>query len=111
MPRTIRFHLDEHVDFAVAEGLRRRGIGVSTTGDAGLLGADDNHHILYAASNAAVIFTNDRDFLRLHDAGVEHQGIAYCHQQSRSVGEIIRALELIWEVLEPGEMHDRIEFI
>ena len=26
MPRTIRFHLDEHSPKAVAEGLRRRGI-------------------------------------------------------------------------------------
>jgi membrane associated rhomboid family serine protease len=30
MPRTIRYHLDEHIDFAVAQGLRRRGIDVTT---------------------------------------------------------------------------------
>jgi hypothetical protein len=34
MPRTIRFHLDEHVPHAVARGLRRLGIDVRTTTDA-----------------------------------------------------------------------------
>jgi hypothetical protein len=35
MPTPLRFHLDEHVSPAVAEGLRRRGIDVTTTLDAG----------------------------------------------------------------------------
>jgi predicted nuclease of predicted toxin-antitoxin system len=111
MPRTIRFHLDEHVDTAVADGLRRRGISVTTTADASLLGADDADHITFAVAESRVIFTNDADFLRLHDQGVAHPGIIYCHQQSRSVGEIIRALELIWEVLESNEMANRVEFV
>jgi len=33
MPWTIRFHLDEHVAHAVADGLRRLGIDVTTTTD------------------------------------------------------------------------------
>jgi hypothetical protein len=111
MPRTIRFHLDEHVDLAVADGLRRRGIDVTTTHDAVLLGADDLDHIAFANANGRVIFSNDPDFLRLHDEGVQHEGIAFCHQQSRSIGQIIRGLELIWEVLEPDDMRHRVEFI
>ena len=111
MPRTIRFHLDEHVDPAVADGLRRRGIDVTTTAEAGLLGAEDSDQSAFAVAHGRVIFTNDDDFLRLHDQGAEHPGIAYCHQQSRSIGDIIRALELIWEVLEPDDMRNRVEFI
>lgn len=111
MPRTIRYHLDEHVEFAVAEGLRRRGINLTTTAEAGLLGADDLDHIAFAVAGGRVIFSNDSDFLRLHDQAVEHPGIVYCHQQSRSVGEMIRGLELIWEILEPEEMRNRLEFI
>jgi predicted nuclease of predicted toxin-antitoxin system len=111
MPRTIRFHLDEHVDHAVADGLRRRGIDCTTTVDAGLLGADDPDQLAFAKAQGRVLFSNDPDFLRAHNQGVEHSGIAYCHQQSRSVGEIIRALELIWEVLEPEEMQNRVEFV
>ncbi|HEX5102520.1 MAG TPA: hypothetical protein VFV87_01835 [Pirellulaceae bacterium] len=34
----LRFHLDAQVDHAIARGLEARGIDVTTTTDAGLLG-------------------------------------------------------------------------
>jgi predicted nuclease of predicted toxin-antitoxin system len=111
MARTIRFHLDEHCDPAIALGLRRRGIDVTTTQEVGMLQATDEAHLRYALERGRVIFTQDADFLRLHAQGVRHAGLVYCHQQTRSVGEIIRTLELIWEVLEPEEMRDRVEFL
>ena len=40
MARTIRFHLDEHCDPAIAAGLRLHGVDVTTTADAGLISAD-----------------------------------------------------------------------
>jgi len=42
---------------------------------------------------------------------ITHAGIAYCPQQSKSIGQIIRGLLLIWEILEPEEMYNHIEFI
>jgi predicted nuclease of predicted toxin-antitoxin system len=111
MPRTIRFHLDEHVDPAIAEGLRRHGIDVTTTPDAGLLRAPDEDHIAFGVAQRRVVFTQDQDFLRLHAAGMPHAGIAFCHQQTRRIGQIIDSLRLIWEVLEPPEMENRVEFI
>ena len=111
MPRTIRFHLDEHVSQAVARGLRRLGIDVTTPGSANLLGADDTEHLAFALSDGHMVFSEDDDFLVLAAAGIEHAGIAYCKQNTRSIGHIIRALTLIWEVYEPHEMKDRIEFI
>jgi len=110
MPRILRFHLDEHVDAAVADGLRRRGIDVTTTSGACLLGATDDAHVAFANEQGRVIFTNDDDFLRIHRRGDLHPGIVYCQQQSRSVGEIIRTSALVWEVLEPDEMRNRVEF-
>jgi predicted nuclease of predicted toxin-antitoxin system len=68
MPRTIRFHLDENCHRAVAEGLRRRGIEVTTTPDVGLMSATDEQQIAFALTEGRVIFTQDRDFLRLHAA-------------------------------------------
>jgi predicted nuclease of predicted toxin-antitoxin system len=65
MPRTIRFHLDEHVAHAVADGLRQFGIDVTTTTDACLLGAEDADHIAYGLAQGRVIFTEDDDFLVL----------------------------------------------
>ena len=41
MPERIRFHLDEHVDPDVARALRRYGIDVTTTVEAGLCTQSD----------------------------------------------------------------------
>jgi predicted nuclease of predicted toxin-antitoxin system len=111
MARTIRFHLDENCDRAIAEGLRRRGIDVSTTPEAGLLSATDEEQIALAASQNRILFTQDRDLLRLHAAGAQHPGIAYCGKDTKSIGAIIHGLVLIWEVLEPEEMANRVEFL
>src|SRR5262249_2709212 len=111
MPRTIRFHLDEHVPHAVADGLRRLGIDVTTSTYAGLLGAADADHVAFGLAQSRVIFTQDDDFLALAAAGVTHAGLAYCRQNARSIGQIIRALELLWEVYEPDEMRNRVEFL
>jgi hypothetical protein len=111
MPRTIGFHLDENCDRAIAEGLRRRGIDVSTTPEVGLLEAVDELQIAHALASRRVLFTQDRGFLRLHASGVPHAGIAYCDKDTKSIGEIITMLELIWEVYEPEGMVNRVEFI
>ncbi|MEG4518668.1 hypothetical protein [Microcoleus sp. AT9b-C3] len=58
------------------------------------------------------MFTQDDDFLALHQRGLKHSGIVYCHQNSRSLGEIVRGgLILIWELLEPSDMQNHVEFI
>jgi predicted nuclease of predicted toxin-antitoxin system len=98
MPRTIRYHLDEHVPHAVAIGLRHLGIDVTTSTDASLLGAEDADHIAFGITQERVIFTEDDDFLVLAAAGAQHAGLVYCHQTTRAIGQIIRALELIWEI-------------
>lgn len=92
MPTPLRFHLDEHVSPAVAEGLRRRGVDVTTTQEIGLRGSQDSDHLAFALSQQRVLVTHDRDFPRSHAAGVQHSGIAYCYQQKYSVGDLIRAL-------------------
>lgn len=111
MARTIRFHLDEHVGPTVAAGLRRRGVDVSTTAERNLIGVDDEIHWQLVVSEQRVLITNDSDFLNCHDQGRPHWGIAYCHQQSRTIGQLIHTLELIWEVLEPADMQNRVEYL
>jgi hypothetical protein len=89
----------------------RRSIDVTTTAEAGLLHASDEEHAAYALGQARVIFTQDQDFLRIHAGGIPHTGIAYCRQQSRSIGETIDGLVHLWEILEPEEMRGRVEFL
>lgn len=78
----IRFHLDEHIDPDIAAALRRHGIDVTTTVEAGLRSTGDE---------AQFEFANSR--------------------QSLSIRRIIRGLILIHEVLSPDEIAGRTEFL
>jgi hypothetical protein len=111
MPQVLKFHLDEHVSPAIASGLRRRGIDVTATVEVGLQGADHSDHIAFALPVGRVIVTHDDDYLILHSQGVRHAGIAYCHQHARTIGEIIRTLVLLWQVLDPHEIENRVEYL
>lgn len=111
MSGRIKFHLDENVSNAVAEGLRRRGISVTTTPEENLIGASDEEQLAFALSQERVMFTQDDDFLRLHQSNTAHAGITYCHQGSRSIGEIVKTLALIWEWVDPEDMVGQVEFI
>ncbi len=111
MARTIRFHLDENVSGAVANGLRRQGVDVSTTPEAGLLGAIDEEQISYATTAERVLFTQDKDFLGISAMNRPHAGIAYCDKDARTTREILDGLLLIWEVLAPEDMAGRVEYL
>lgn len=111
MPRTIRFHLDENCHHGVAVGLRRYGIDVTTAPEANLLSVSDEEQLQFAVGQERVIFTHDTDFLRIAGRVKEHFGILYCRQQVHSVGDIIRAILLVWEVYDPDELKNKIEYI
>jgi hypothetical protein len=102
--------MDEHVPSAVTMGLRLRGLDVLTAQESGLLAASDEDQLTLALSEGRVLFTQDADFLRLHASGIPHAGIAYAHQQT-SVGHAVRALMLIYQVLEPEDMQNHVEFL
>ncbi|MGI8978018.1 MAG: DUF5615 family PIN-like protein [Pirellulaceae bacterium] len=107
----LRFHLDEHVDHAIAHGLRRRQIDVTTTTDAELLAARDEEHVEFALREGRVIFTNDADFLRLAALGVLHSGIVYCPAEDSRIGEVVRYLALLNDCLSPEEVANKIEYL
>jgi predicted nuclease of predicted toxin-antitoxin system len=107
----LRFHLDESVSSAVAAGLRRRGIDVTTATEAGLRTAPDEAHFEFAIRAGRVLVAHDADFLALAANNVRHTGIAYCHSQSRTVGQIIQALVTMNALLEPTAMTGKVQFI
>ena len=111
MSERIRFHLDENVDPDVASALRRHGIDVTTTVEAGLRMSDDETQWAYAQGQGRVVVTHDDDFLVMASQSREHSGIAYCRPRRRSIGEIIETLRLIYEVLSPEEMRDKVEYL
>ncbi len=111
MARTIRFHLDENVDPRIAVGLRHHGVDVTTTPEAGLLHVSDDEQLSFAVAQERVVVTQDSDFLRIAASGKETPGIAFYPDQERSIGQVISALLLVWQVYEPVEMRNRVEFI
>ncbi len=111
MADRIRFHLDENVDPDIARALRRYGLEVTTTGEAGLRASDDSDQLDFILRERRVVVTHDADFLRYAQQNTDHPGMVYCPMGSRSVGEIIRSLILIYEVLTPEEMEGHVEYL
>lgn len=106
----VRYYTDEHVASAVIRGLRQRGIDVLSVPEAEMRGATDESHLAFALAQGRVIFTQDTDFLRLAASGAAHAGVVYA-QQYTPIGDIIRGLLLIYQVLEAEDMVGRIEYL
>lgn len=110
MASVIRFHLDEHLGNNLARALRRAGIDITTTVEAGLLTRPDEEQLAFALREQRILVTHDQDFLRLAAQGTPHAGIAFC-LQARTLSQIIEGLMLIHGVYSAEEMFDQVEFI
>ena len=110
MPDKIRFHLDEHISRAMARGLRQRSIDVTTTPEAGLRTMGDDAQMEYLRQENRVLVTCDAGSLARNAAGQIHPGIVYFPPGSRSIGEIVSFLSLVYELMTPVEMINRVEF-
>lgn len=106
----VRYYVDEHIARAVVAGLRRRGVDVAMPGEVDRRGASDAEQLTFATAEGRVIVTRDHDFLRLHAAGMTHTGIVFVTADA-TVGEIIRGLTLLYQVLEAEEMRNHVEFL
>lgn len=107
----VRFHLDEHIASGVAAGLRRRSIDVTCAFDVGMSAQPDEKQLSFATEAGRVLVTQDADFLRLHQIGAVHAGVAYVRQGSLSIGEMIRRLVLIHDLISAEEMLGRVEYL
>lgn len=106
----IGFYADENVSAAVIEGIRRRGIFVLSTPEAGMLAASDEEHFELASTRKLVILTQDDDFLALAARAERHYGIVYA-RQGKKIGAIVSGAVLIAENLEASDMENQIEYI
>jgi hypothetical protein len=108
----MRFHLDEQISPALAVALRRKGIDVSTSQDAALLGSGDLDQLSFAISEQRILVTFDDDFLRLDAEGVHHCGICYCHPRKYStIGELLHVLLIVAECSTEDEMRNHVEYL
>jgi predicted nuclease of predicted toxin-antitoxin system len=109
--KRIRYHLDEHITSVIARELRLRGIDVTTTVEVNLRTKSDDSQLAFATQKGRVLVTHDDDFLKLAIFNKNHSGIAYCHQNKLSIGQIIETLVLMYEVYTPEDMIGRVEFL
>ncbi len=100
---TIRFHLDENMQNAIAAGLRLRGVDVTTTVEANLRESSDEEHLLYAIATGRVVVTQDDDFLSLAPHYPQHPGIVLWNRK-RHFGSLIRDLDTLCEARSAEEM-------
>jgi uncharacterized protein with PIN domain len=107
----IRFYLDENVTNEIAEGLRTLGIDVLTTAEAGNIEASDTEQLAFALSEKRAVVTKDEDFLVLASQGVEHAGIAYYKQQTRTIKEVLLGLKLLYDKSSQEEMTNLVRFL
>lgn len=111
----LRFYLDENVDARIAEGLRRRGLIVSTAGEAGMLGAADEAQLEHAARTESVFVTGDHDFVPLAAewvrSGRHHPGVIVIGHRRALVGHAVELLALCDQVFDPPDLRDRLEFL
>lgn len=108
----IIIYVDENVDVAVVEGLKRRGIEAYSPRDFGNTAFSDDQQIEFTRKRGFVILTHDTDFLQVvTEKDVEHSGILFVAQTQLTVGEIIRRIAYLVSILTAEEMKNHIEFL
>lgn len=107
-------YADENIEESIIRGVRRRDIEVLSVRDLGSAGESDEFHLREATRLRAAMLTRDVDFLVIAHKWASrdrtHAGIIYLGSKL-GIGESIRRLELLMQVLEPHEMFNRIEFL
>ena len=102
---------DEHIPYAVINGLIARGIDAVPVQRIGMRSADDPPILDEAHRQGRVLYTRDRHFLILNSAGVQHSGILYHKHKKYDIGQAIEMVQLACETLSPEEMRNRVEFL
>lgn len=107
----IRFFMDQHIPWAVSQGLRHRGVDVLTAQDGERCSRPDAEQLEFATADERVMVTFDPDYLALHARGVEHAGIAWCEERKYTIGQLVHALFLVYSVLTRDDMRNHVEYL
>ena len=114
MTARLRFFMDEDVYRATTLSLRKAGVDVVSTPEAGRRGATDESQLQWAADEGRAIVTfNVAHFVRLHaewmNQGRRHAGVVVSSQ--RSIGDVTSRLLHLATTLDGEAMQDRLEFL
>lgn len=108
----MKIYADKNIERPIIDGLRRRKIEVISAKELEHSGKPDEFHIKKASEIKAVILTHDIDFLRMASSPeINNNGIIFSHSKDISIGQCIRGVELIVNVLSDADMENHIEFL
>ena len=111
----IAYYMDQHVEYAITRGLRRRGVDVLRVQDDGHDQADDDVILDRALYLGRVVFTRDEDFLAIaqdHQVyGTPFAGVVYAKQVVVSIGACVKDLEIIVLASSLEYMENRVEYL
>jgi hypothetical protein len=90
MPMPPKLHLNEHLSPRLAAQLRKHGFDVTSTLELGMVEADDDEQLAFAASQQRALVTfNHQHLAPLHkqyvEQGKEHWGIILSTEESLSI--------------------------
>lgn len=107
--------MDVHVPMVITQTLRRRGFDVLTSQEDQKATADDDSLLARATELGRILFSQDRDFLRIaaewRSRGRAFPGIIFAAQRGSSLGGLARDLELVLTCCEPEELRDRVTYL
>jgi predicted nuclease of predicted toxin-antitoxin system len=107
-----RFYLDENVDSAIREGLRRRGVDVVSVQEDDRAGDPDTLVLDRAEELGRVLFTRDADFLaqaaNRARAEREFPTVIYAKQIVVTIRQCVDDLELFAGAASDVEGHDHV---
>jgi predicted nuclease of predicted toxin-antitoxin system len=109
-----KLYLNEHLSPRLVAQLRQYGFDVTSTLELGMVEADDDEQLAYAASQQRAIVTfNHKDFAVRHAQylaeGKEHWGIILSTQESTDV--IRRRLLRLLNTLSAEELKNQIRWL
>jgi len=110
----IRLYLDEDVDVLVADLVRARGFHVTTTQEAGQIGASDEEQLAFASSRGQAILSHNRaDFETLgrqyFEEGRPHSGIIIAVR--RRPMELVHRVLVLLNRVAADEIENQIRYI
>lgn len=112
---SLKLYFDHHVDDAIAEQLRRRGVDVVLARDVGGEELLDSELLDQAGALGRLLFTQDQDFLAAaalrQRAGRQFPAVLFGPQRANSVGQYVADLELIAKAGKTGEFDSRVLYL
>ena len=112
---SVGLYMDVHVPYAITTGLRLRGIDILTSQEDHTTQLADPDLLERASGLGRVLFTQDRDFLRIasewQQTGRGFAGIVYGHQEEVTISQCVNDLELIAKATDPPYWLNRIDYL